>query len=287
MIVPYGLADKANVYQLSPSIQVTRYVEYAPSKIQTNVQENLLILVMHGSKKIVCGDYTTTISQGEFGLFKKGNYIMNQILTQELYESLLIFISDEYMGEIKSLLDTQMIYEKSAPAAPFIHGCIGEHLQLECKQILRLLNEDKGHYEAILNLKIKELILYLLHETSSEQILQFIYDCTTKTDDLCDFMEHNYDKYHDIDSIAHALSMSTSTFKRKFHQVYGCTPGKWMNTKKLEKAASLLHTTDYFITDICFLCGFESISTFNVQFKKKFGMAPGQFIGNQGTAGCT
>lgn len=287
MIVPYELADKSNVYKLNSNIQVTRYVEYAPSKIQTNVQENLLILVMHGSKKIVCGDYTTTIAQGEFGLFKKGNYIMNQILTQELYESLLIFISDEYMSEIRSLLNTQMVYEKSEVTAPYIHGYIGESLQQECNQILRLLGDDKGNYEAILNLKIKELILYLLHGTASEQILQFIYTCTTETDDLCDFMEHNYDKYHNINSIAHALSMSTSTFKRKFHQVYGCTPGKWINDKKLEKAARLLHTTDYFITDICFLCGFESISTFNVQFKKKFGVAPGRFIENHAIAGCT
>ena len=116
-------------------------------------------------------------------------------------------------------------------------------MQYEVNQILRLLSDEKQDYEEILDLKIKELLLYLLNGESAER-----------------------------------LNMSISTFKRKFVNTYGETPGKWINNKKLQKAIGLLNTTDYLITDICFLCGFESISTFNVQFKKNFGMTPTQFL---------
>lgn len=277
MIVPYDLTNKMKVCKVNSNIHVTRYVENAPSKIQTNVQENLLVIVMNGRKKLSCGDYTTVISKGEFGFFKKGNYIMNQILTNDIYESLLVFISDEYMSEIRNLYKTEVVYDTSSKNISYIQGYVGENLQHEVKQILRLLSDDAQDYENILNLKIKELLLYLLNGASTEQILNFIYCCTDGTDDLCQYMEQNYEMCQDISSIANALNMSTSTFKRKFVRTYGETPGKWINHKKLEKAIKLLNTTDYLIADICFLCGFESVSTFNVQFKKNFGMAPGQF----------
>ena len=69
MIVPYDLANKMNVCKVNSNIHITRYVEKAPSKIQTNVQENLLVIVTNGRKKLSCGEYTTVISKGEFGFF--------------------------------------------------------------------------------------------------------------------------------------------------------------------------------------------------------------------------
>lgn len=277
MIVPYELTDKMKVCKLNSNIRVTRYVENAPSKIQTNVQENLLVIVMNGRKKLVCGEYTTVISKGEFGFFKKGNYIMNQILTDDNYESLLVFIPDEYIREIRNFNKTEFIYDRGLKNTPYIQGCIGENLQYEVNQILRLLSDETQDYEEILNLKIKELLLYLLNGESTEQILNFVYFWTNEVNDLSKYMEQNYEVCQDISSIAERLNMSISTFKRKFVNTYGETPGKWINNKKLQKAIGLLNTTDYLITDICFLCGFESVSTFNVQFKKNFGMTPTQF----------
>lgn len=278
MIVPYELTDKMKVCKFNSNIRVTRYFENAPSKIQTNVQENLLVIVMNGRKKLVCGEYTTVISKGEFGFFKKGNYIMNQILTDDNYESLLVFIPDEYIREIRNFNKKEFIYDRGLKNIPYIQGCIGENLQYEVNQILRLLSDEKQDYEEILDLKIKELLLYLLNGESAEQIFNFVYLCTNEVNDLSKYMEQNYEVCQDISSIAERLNMSISTFKRKFVNTYGETPGKWINNKKLQKAIGLLNTTDYLITDICFLCGFESISTFNVQFKKNFGMTPTQFL---------
>lgn len=276
MNVPYGLIDKMKVCKVNSNIHVTKYIEDAPSKIQTNVQENLLVIVINGRKKLSCGDYITVISKGQFGLFKKGNYIMNQILTNDIYESLLVFISDEYMREILNLYETEVPYNSIRKDVPYIQGSVGKYLQHEVEQILRLLSDEEHDYENILSLKIKELLLYLLNGALTEDVLNFIHCCTDEADDLYKYMEQNYEVCQDISSIANALNMSISTFKRKFASMYGETPGKWIVRKRLEKAMKLLNTTDYLITDICFLCGFESVSTFNVQFKKKFGVAPRQ-----------
>ena len=71
--------------------------------------------------------------------------------------------------------------------------------------------------------------------------------------------------------------MSISSFKRKFQKEYTCSPHKWINEKKLQKACLLLDTTDYSVTDIGFICGYESLSTFMNAFKEKFGISPGKY----------
>jgi AraC-like DNA-binding protein len=277
MLIPYDLTNKMKVSKLNSNIQVTRYVENAPSKIQTKLQENLLVIVRKGRKKISCGDYTTEISSGEFGFFKKGNYIMNQILSNDAYESLLVFITDDYLMDIRNMYQNKVLYSNEKKSIPYIQGYIGEDMQYEVKQILKLLKFEEHNYEEILKLKIKELLLYLMSGTTGGQLVKFIQNDEREADHLRCYMEKNYENCKDIKSIATDLNMSASTFKRKFVQIYDETPGKWINNKRLEKATLLIRTTDYLMADICFLCGFESVSTFNVQFKKKFGMAPSEF----------
>ena len=66
------------------------YVEHESSKIYTKVEDNLLVIVLKGKKHLIYQDFETTISEGEYAMFRKGNYIMNQIISDHEYESLII-----------------------------------------------------------------------------------------------------------------------------------------------------------------------------------------------------
>ena len=65
-------------------------MEYESSKIYTKVEENLLVIVLKGKKHLIYQDFETTISEGDYAMFRKGNYIMNQIISDHEYESLII-----------------------------------------------------------------------------------------------------------------------------------------------------------------------------------------------------
>lgn len=71
--------------------------------------------------------------------------------------------------------------------------------------------------------------------------------------------------------------MSTSSFKRKFAQVYNMSPKKHLTQKKLEKASQLLKTDVMRISDIAYDCGFETTTTFYRAFQKHYGQSPSQF----------
>ena len=263
---------------MKSKIYITRYKENAPSKIFTRLNENLLVVVLEGKKKISCDDYITTISKGEFGFFKKGNYIMNQILTNERYESLLIFISDEYINEIINFTIIDNISKNEDNMVSYIHGFAGNYMSREIQMIIELISDDLEKYDNIIKMKINEIIMYIIKDDHSKNIVKFLYNCVKKVDtDLQKYMELNFDKTDNILYIANQLHMSLSTFKRRFQLCYGTTPGKWINLKRLKKSEILIKTTDYSITDICFLCGYESLSNFIFQFKKLYNISPGKY----------
>ncbi|HEX2939303.1 MAG TPA: AraC family transcriptional regulator [Ruminiclostridium sp.] len=274
MIVPDELQNLFGINDFESQLYITKYMECAPSKIPTNVVENLLVIVLEGKKKLICGDYTTVLSKGEFGFFRKGNYIMNQILTNGRYESLLVFISNECLREIKQLYDKNRIYKICADQVPYVHGIMGTYMQNEAEQITKLLTDKRNDYHDILKLKTRELLMFLFHDNTIDEMLSFINSCLSIDDDIKVYMESNYTAHMSVTDIANALHMSVSTFKRRFADIYSTTPRQWINNQRFKKAKYLIENTDYLITDICFLCGYESLSTFNSQFKKISGSPP-------------
>lgn len=62
-------------------------------------------------------------------------------------------------------------------------------------------------------------------------------------------------------------------FKEYFHQ----TPSQFINELKLNYAANLLTNSDEAIVNICLEAGFENLSHFYHQFKRKFNMSPARF----------
>ena len=105
---------------------------------------------------------------------------------------------------------------------------------------------------------------------------QFLNGCLSESD-FKGCIEKYYDTAKNLEELSSHLNMSISSFKRKCQKEYTCSPHKWINEKKLQKACLLLDTTDYSVTDIGFICGYESLSTFMNAFKEKFGISPGKY----------
>lgn len=249
---------------------VTKYIEKVPTKIYTEVKENLLVIVLKGKKHLIYKDFETTISEGQFALFKKGNYIMNQILSEDLYESLLVFISDDLLRSIPKVEINTTVQDK-----PYFKGNTIPYMEQEAKHILELM-EHKEEYSEIIELKIRELLVYI-QGMDKEGVLQSILNSFSEERSFKEEVVTSYDQYHNLEEVAVAMNMSLSTFKRKFQKEFQCTPHSWINERRLMKATMLLDTSDYSVTDISFICGFESLSTFMLGFKKKYGVSPGKY----------
>jgi AraC-like DNA-binding protein len=68
--------------------------------------------------------------------------------------------------------------------------------------------------------------------------------------------------------------MSPAHFSREFRRTFGESPHQYLLTRRLERAASLLRTTDWSVADICFAVGLQSVGSFTTSFGRMFGASP-------------
>jgi AraC-like DNA-binding protein len=77
-----------------------------------------------------------------------------------------------------------------------------------------------------------------------------------------------------VDDMARAAAMSRAHFSRQFRKAFGDSPHGYLLTRRLERAAALLRTTDRSVADICFAVGLQSVGSFTTSFTRSYGRSP-------------
>ena len=75
------------------------------------------------------------------------------------------------------------------------------------------------------------------------------------------------------------LLISRTKLYYKIKGLTGETPGNFFRTYQLNRAAELLKSGKYSISEIAVKCGFSTQSHFSVVFKKQFGVTPSEYRG--------
>ncbi|MGY6647707.1 two-component regulator propeller domain-containing protein [Wenyingzhuangia sp. IMCC45574] len=74
------------------------------------------------------------------------------------------------------------------------------------------------------------------------------------------------------------IGMSRSTLFKKMKSVTGYSPSEFIRDIRIKKAASLLETAEYSITEVILLVGFSDPKYFRTCFKKQYNMTPSEYI---------
>jgi AraC-like DNA-binding protein len=89
-----------------------------------------------------------------------------------------------------------------------------------------------------------------------------------------DLADARYFETLDVNDLARAAGLSRAHFSREFRAAFGESPHSYLLTRRLERAAALLRTTDRSVAEICFSVGLQSVGSFTTSFKRTFGMSP-------------
>jgi AraC-like DNA-binding protein len=89
-----------------------------------------------------------------------------------------------------------------------------------------------------------------------------------------DLADARYFERLDVDDLARAAGLSRAHFSREFRRAFGEPPHAYLLTRRLERAAALLRSTDRSVADICFSVGLRSVGSFTTSFKRTFGSSP-------------
>jgi AraC-like DNA-binding protein len=89
-----------------------------------------------------------------------------------------------------------------------------------------------------------------------------------------DLVDAHYSDPLDVDDLARAAGLSRAHFSREFRRAFGESPHAYLLTRRLERAAALLRSTDRSVTEICFSVGLRSVGSFTSSFTRTYGMTP-------------
>ena len=77
-----------------------------------------------------------------------------------------------------------------------------------------------------------------------------------------------------VDDLARAAGLSRAHFSREFRRAFGVAPHAYLLTRRLERAAALLRTTDRTVAEICLDVGLQSVGSFTTSFTRTYGVPP-------------
>ena len=92
-----------------------------------------------------------------------------------------------------------------------------------------------------------------------------------------DAMDRAYAEPLDIRAVAAVAHVSEGHFFRTFHAVFGETPHRYLQRRRVERSMFLLRETDRSVTDICMDVGFSSLGTFSRTFREIVGETPSHY----------
>jgi AraC-like DNA-binding protein len=92
-----------------------------------------------------------------------------------------------------------------------------------------------------------------------------------------DLADARYSEALDVSDMARAAGLSRAHFSREFRRAFGESPHHYLLTRRLERAAALLRTTDNSVAEICFSVGLQSVGSFTTSFTRTYGMSPSAY----------
>ena len=89
-----------------------------------------------------------------------------------------------------------------------------------------------------------------------------------------DLVDARYFEPLSVEDLARAAGLSRAHFSREFRDAFGESPHAYLLTRRLERAAALLRTTDRSVADVCVSVGLSSVGSFTTSFTRTFGVSP-------------
>ena len=144
------------------------------------------------------------------------------------------------------------------------------------KEIILELQKRRPQIEELIMMYLRQLFLFIQRnrmETSSVSTDAVIQEVELAKK----YFHDHYTEAISIEDYAHSRHMSTCWFIRTFRTLTGSTPLQYIHSIRIANARALLEHTQYNITEIASLVGFDDPLYFSHFFKKHTGVSPSKY----------
>lgn len=144
------------------------------------------------------------------------------------------------------------------------------------KQMIYELQRCQHDYKEMLTLLLRQLLISIHRHLSMEHKIKNVY-LDTEMELAIQYFNDNYNTDIDIEDYAASRGMSVSWFIRNFKQYANTTPMQYIVSIRVTNAQMLLETTNYNVTEIGNIIGYDNPLYFSRIFKKQKGVSPSEY----------
>ncbi|QFJ56121.1 AraC family transcriptional regulator [Pseudobutyrivibrio xylanivorans] len=231
-----------------------------------------LIVVNNKEYAVTAGDIALIIPGNVHGIFQKDDSTME-------YENIL-FDGKIFSSSMDDFYDTFLLpFFENAVRVPkiFKQGVPGYE---SLRKYLDSNDNISSHREGAWGLAIKGnlyLMLFDLVTLYEEKRDASSIRRIDKLKPVIKYVELHYSEPMTVADMADRAGFSESHFMRFFKETFGVSFITYLNDYRLSMAARLLLSTEENILEISQQVGFENLSHFNRQFKKKYSKTPKEY----------
>lgn len=147
------------------------------------------------------------------------------------------------------------------------------------RSVCRRLQAQEPCYELAVQRELSEVIEHIVshfdaHPRREARRMQF--NARIRLHKMLSFIHEHYARDISLGEIASAAHVSRTEADRCFKAFTGSSPVEVLIRYRLQMARCRLQDTTQTLQEICYACGFNSVSYFCRQFRRLYGCTPGQ-----------
>lgn len=233
----------------------------------------------HNTGKFFINDKEYEISAGDIFIINGNEYHQPTYDTAENQGAVVVYFNPSFISPYHLKLSWMKIF---LHASNHSLNRVGNNPEI-AKLILSLLAafQSKKPNWSELCWGILSHILVLIEDhiiSASDTTLDFSNnDNHTRFNKVIQYIKENLAHPIALEDLYAQSSLSKSQFSLQFKKIFKCTATQYISQERCNRAAALLKGSDKNISEIAYLCGFNSLSYFNKQFKLFHHNSPREF----------
>ena len=228
-----------------------------------------LLYIASGKAHFYINDQDITVTSGNMVLFQPKQEMHYEYFGKDKPEVFWVhFTGSDVRNILKKYeipLDRNVFYSGNAPTYGYLF-----------KEMISELQTCRVGYETLLSMYLEQIFILIQRSRMDKRPLVSTHIQEEMGIARRYFQEH-YNEDINIEEYALSRNMSVSYFLKKFKEVTTKSPMQYILAIRINNAVSLLESTDYNVTEISTIIGYDNPLYFSRIFKKQKGVSPSDY----------
>lgn len=253
----------------------------SPSAPCSGTYQPSVIVVAQGSKRVDLGQKSFVYDESRYLLTALDLPIVSQVVKASAAKPLLAMAIKLDIALVRELLSREEVHvrETASDSYAMITGRITPALLSASNRLLDLLStpQDISFLSDIVH---REIVYRLLSgpEGARLRAIATLGDQSHRTAKAIAWIRDNYTKPLRVSDLARIAAMGVSTFHHHFRVLTNMSPVQYQKQLRLQAARGRMLADGLDATSAAFSVGYESVTQFNREYSRLFGLPPSRDV---------